>query len=141
MKISGLEVFVLGDGPDIDPDKGAVEPLACVRVITDAGFTGLSEVFRVPPGVVHATVGGPHTHFGRLLIGQELTHPERLWQHLWDALIHTNRRGWEIIILGALDVALWDLYGQMHGQPVWKLLGGVARGQGDCILTHVPHRT
>lgn len=128
MKISKLEVFVIGDGPEIDPDKGGVEPLACLRVRTDAGLAGLSEVFRVPPGVVQATVGGPHTHFGRLLLGQEVTHPERLWQHMWDALMHTNRRGWEIIILGALDVAIWDLYGRMMHQPVWKLLGGAARG-------------
>ena len=112
----------------VDPDKGGVEPLACVRVHTDAGLTGLSEVFRVPPGVVQATVGGPDTHFGRLLIGQEVTHPERLWQRMWDAFMHTNRRGWEIIILGALDVAVWDVYGQMLKRPVWELLGGVQRG-------------
>lgn len=128
MKISKLEVFVIGDGPEIDPDQGGIEPLACLRVHTDGGLVGLAEVFRVPPGVVQATVGGPQTHFGRLLIGQELTHPERLWQHVWDALIHTNRRGWEIIILGALDVAIWDIYGQMLNQPVWKLLGGAQRG-------------
>ena len=128
MKITRLEVFVIGDGPEIDPDKGGVEPLACLRVQTDEGLFGLSEVFRVPPGVVQATVGGPDTHFGRLLIGQEITHPERLWQHVWDALMHTNRRGWEIMILGALDVAIWDVYGQMLNQPVWKLLGGAQRG-------------
>ncbi len=128
MKISRLEVFVIGDGPQIDPDQGGIEPLACLRIHTDGGLVGLSEVFRVPPGVVQATVGGPQTHFGRLLIGQEITHPERLWQHLWDALIHTNRRGWEIIILGAIDVAVWDIYGQMLNQPVWKLLGGAQRG-------------
>jgi L-alanine-DL-glutamate epimerase-like enolase superfamily enzyme len=73
-------------------------------------------------------VGDSQTHFGRLLIGQEITHPERLWQHMWDALMHTNRRGWEIIILGALDVAIWDIYGQMLKQPVWQLLGGIQRG-------------
>lgn len=127
MKISRLEVFVLGDGPDIDPDRGGVEPLACLRVHTD-GPAGLAEVFRVPPGVVRATVGGPDTLFGRLLIGQEVTHPERLWQRMWDALLHTNRRGWEVIILGALDVALWDVYGQALGRPVWELLGGCQRG-------------
>ena len=128
MKIARLEVFVIGDGPDVDPDKGGVEPLACVRVHTDEGPTGLSEVFRVPPGVVRATVGRPDTHFGRLLIGQEVTHPERLWQRMWDALVHTNRRGWEVIILGALDVAVWDIYGQVLSRPVWELLGGVQRG-------------
>lgn len=128
LKITRLETFVIGDGPEIDPDKGGVEPLACLRVVTDDGLTGLSEVFRVPPGVVQATVGGRETHFGRLLIGQQITHPQRVWQYLWDSLIHTNRRGWEIIILGALDVAIWDIYGQALGQPVWKLLGGIERG-------------
>jgi L-alanine-DL-glutamate epimerase-like enolase superfamily enzyme len=128
LKIVRLETFVIGDGPEIDPDRGGVEPLACLKVHTDEGITGFSEVFRVPPGVVQATVGDRSTHFGRLLIGQELTHPERLWQHVWDSLIHTNRRGWEIIIQGALDVALWDIYGQALGQPVWRLLGGAQRG-------------
>jgi L-alanine-DL-glutamate epimerase-like enolase superfamily enzyme len=128
MQISRLEVFVIGDGPKIDPDQGGVEPLACLRIHTDEGLSGLSEVFRVPAGVVQTTVGGPDTHFGRLLIGQEVTHPERLWQRMWDALMHTNRRGWQIMILGALDVAVWDLYGQLLNQPVWKLLGGVQRG-------------
>ena len=128
MKASRFEVFVLGDGPDIDPDQGGVEPLACIRIHTDEGLTGLSEVFRVPPGVVQATVGGPETHFGRLLVGQEITHPERLWQRLWDAFMHSNRRGWEIMILGAIDVALWDIYGKMLNRPVWELLGGVQRG-------------
>ena len=138
LTITRLETFVIGDGPEIDPDKGGIEPLACLRVHTNDGLTGFSEVFRVPPGVVQATVGGPETHFGRLLIGQEVTHPERLWQHVWDSLIHTNRRGWEIIILGALDVAIWDIYGQSLGQPVWRLLGGVQRGP---FQTHADSRT
>lgn len=141
MKIHSFDVFAIGDGPGVDPDKGGVEPLACIRVRTDEGLTGFTEVFRVPPGVVRAAVGGPETHFGRLLLGQEITHPERLWQHVWDSLIHTNRRGWEIMILGALDVAIWDIYGQMLGEPVWKLLGGVARGpfqtHADTPRTHV----
>lgn len=128
MKITALETFVIGDGPEIDPDKGGIVPLAVIRVHTDDGPTGLTEVFRVPAGVVTATVGGPESYFGRLLIGQELTHPERLWQLMWDSFMHTNRRGWEIIILGALDVALWDIYGQALNQPVWKLLGGSQRG-------------
>lgn len=146
LKISRLETFVIGDGPEIDPDQGGIEPLACLRVHTDDGLTGFSEVFRVPPGVVQATVGGSGSHFGRLLIGQEITHPERLWQHVWDSLIHTNRRGWEIIILGALDVAIWDIYGQALGKPVWQLLGGVERGSFQthsetCRTSVVPYCT
>jgi L-alanine-DL-glutamate epimerase-like enolase superfamily enzyme len=137
MKITRLDTFVIGDGPDVDPDKGGVEPLACVRVHT-GGPVGLAEVFRVPPGVVRATVGGPDTLFGKLLLGQEVTHPERLWQRMWDALLHTNRRGWEVIILGALDVAIWDVYGQSLGRPVWELLGGVQRGPFQTPVGHEP---
>lgn len=138
LRICRLETFVIGDGPEIDPDKGGVEPLACLRVYTDDGLMGFAEAFRVPPGVVQATAGGADTHFGRLLIGQEITHPERVWQHVWDSLIHTNRRGWEIIILGALDVAIWDIYGQALGQPAWRLLGGSQRGP---FQTHADTRT
>ncbi|MFO1096102.1 MAG: hypothetical protein U0992_22765 [Planctomycetaceae bacterium] len=75
MRITHLDVSVIGDGPDVDPDKGGVEPLAIIAVHTDAGISGLSEVFRVPPGVVRATVGGKDSHFGRLLLGREITAP------------------------------------------------------------------
>ena len=72
LKIARLETFVIGDGPEINPDKGGIEPLACLRVHTQDGLVGLSEVFRVPPGVVQATVGGVETLFGRLLVnGQQ----------------------------------------------------------------------
>lgn len=127
MKITQLETIVVGDGADVDPNLGGVEPLAIIRVHTDCGLTGVSEAFRVPPGAVQATVGDARTHFGRLLLGQELTHPERLWQHCWDSMVHSNRRGWQIAVLGALDVACWDLFGQEQGKPIWKLLGGVQR--------------
>lgn len=127
MKITRLETLVVGDGPEIDPNLGGVEPLAIIRVHTDEGLVGLSEAFRVPPGAVQATVGDVGTHFGRLLIGQELTHPERLWQRSWDSMVHSNRRGWQVIIMGALDVACWDLYGQYLGKPIWELLGGIQR--------------
>lgn len=127
MKITRLETIVVGDGMDIDPNLGGVEPLAILLVHTDSGLVGVSEAFRVPPQAVIGTVGDENTFFGRLLIGQELTHPERLWQRCWDGMVHSNRRGWQIIILGALDVACWDLYGQSLGQPIWKLLGGTQR--------------
>lgn len=127
MKITRLETLIVGDGPDIDPNLGGVEPLAIIRVHTDVGLIGLSEAFRVPPGAVQASVGDAGSHFGRLLIGEELTHPERLWQKSWDSMVHSNRRGWQVIILGALDVACWDLYGQSVGKPIWELLGGVQR--------------
>lgn len=127
MKISKIEIFVIGDGRDIDPDKGGVEPLPFVRVHTDEGICGLSEMFRVPAGVARAALEGSDSFFGRHVIGEELTHPERLWNRLYDGMLHSNRRGWAIRCLGALDVALWDIYGKTLEQPVFELLGGAER--------------
>ena len=36
----------------------------------------------------------------------------------------TGRRGAGICAIGALDMAVWDLYGKVTGRPVWQLLGG-----------------
>ena len=55
MKITQLETFVIGDGPNIDPNMGGIEPLAILRVHPDSSLSGLAELFRMPPGVVTAT--------------------------------------------------------------------------------------
>ena len=128
MKITHTEVFVLGDPtPDQEVDMSRIDGLAFLRIHTDAGISGLSEIFTVPPGVARAVLDGRDSFFGRLLVGEELTHPERLWQKLYNSMLHGNRRGWAIICIGAVDVALWDIYGKALGQPVHELLGGSVR--------------
>jgi L-alanine-DL-glutamate epimerase-like enolase superfamily enzyme len=127
MKVTRSEVFVLGDPPgSADPD-GRISGLAFVRLHTDEGLMGLSEVFSVPPSVVKAVLDGPESFFGRLLVGEDPVTPERLRTRLYNSMLHGNRRGWAVICIGAVDVALWDLYGQILGQPVYRLLGGIER--------------
>ena len=126
MKITKCEIVVIGDGPDVDPDKGGVEPLPILTVHTDEGISGISEMFCVPPGVARAALVGPDSFFAAVL-GAELVHPEAIWNRLYEAMIHSNRRGWAVRCLGALDVALWDIYGKAHGLPVFELLGGAER--------------
>lgn len=128
MKIRDIQVTIIGEGKNVNPDKGLIEPLAVIQVLSDEGLTGWSESFRVPPGVAKAVLHGPDSFFGRHLIGETLTHPERLWQKLYDAMLHYNRRGWSMMCLGAVDVAIWDLYGKAEDQPVYQLLGGAQRG-------------
>jgi L-alanine-DL-glutamate epimerase-like enolase superfamily enzyme len=36
-------------------------------------------------------------------------------------------KGCELRAISAIDLALWDILGQLLGQPVWKLLGGPVR--------------
>ena len=127
MKIIDIKVDIIGDSVDTDPDKGGVEPLAIVRIYTNEGIVGLSESFRVPPGVALAVMNGKDSFLGSRLIGQTLSHPERLWQLLYDSILHYNRRGWITMCIGALDIAVWDIYGKMMQQPIYELLGGIQR--------------
>jgi len=60
MTISRLEVFVMAMGGD-RPDKGGVEAAGVRAQFTRRRLVWLSEVFRVPPGVVQATLALP-TH-------------------------------------------------------------------------------
>ncbi len=127
MKITDITVDIIGDGDHINPDKGGVEPLALVRMHTDEGLVGFAESFRVPPGVARAVMHGKDSFLGKQLVGEQVTHPERLWQKMYDSIMHYNRRGWAMMCLGALDIALWDLYGKQCDQPVYELLGGAQR--------------
>lgn len=129
MKITKTEVFVLGDPKPTQPVDDRINALAFLRIHTDEGITGLSEIFAVPPGVAKAVLDGPDSFFGAQLIGEEPIAPERLWQKLYNSMIHGNRRGWAIICIGAVDVALWDLYGKALNRPVYQLLGGSERNR------------
>ena len=56
MKITNIAVFVLGDPkPEHAVDMERIDALAFVRIQTDEGITGLSEIFTVPPGVARAS--------------------------------------------------------------------------------------
>lgn len=136
MHITQLEVFVLGDPkPDHAVDMARIDGLAFVRIHTNEGITGLSEIFTVPPAVARAVLHGPDSFLGRLLMGEEITHPERIWQKLYNSMLHGNRRGWVIICMGAVDVALWDLYGKALGRPVYQLLGGAVRSSHQRVTS------
>jgi L-alanine-DL-glutamate epimerase-like enolase superfamily enzyme len=133
MNITRTEVFTLGDPRPGAPVDDWIEGLAFVRVHTDSGLSGLSEIFAVPPGVAKAVLDGPDSLFGRLLAGEEITTPERLRAKLYNSLMHASRRGWAMICLGAAEVALWDLYGKLLAQPVYRLLGGAERSEYQVV--------
>ncbi len=134
MKITKTEVFVLGDPDTAGPVDGSrIHGLAFVRIHTDTGITGVSEIFCVPPGVARAVLDGPESLFGRQLLGEDPVTPERLWTRLYNSMLHGNRRGWVIICLGAVDVALWDIYGKSVNRPVFELLGGAERSRHQSI--------
>jgi len=119
------------------PSPGAwgvrIQGLPFVRIHTDEGITGISEIFSVPPGVAKSVLDGPNSFLGRHLMGEDPIPPERLWAHLYNTVLHSNRRGWELICIGAIDVAIWDIFGKVLKRPVYQLLGGAERASHQVL--------
>lgn len=95
-----------------------------VTVETDAGITGIGE------GGSRDTL---EQSAGRL-IGRDPQHIEQLWQDMNRAFFYPAGREKEDAI-GALDLALWDIKGKVHGVPVNELLGGMVRNYCECYNT------
>lgn len=96
--------------------------LLWVQVHTDEGLVGLGETFFGPAAVaayVHETAA-PY------LVGQDpraiARHHSVLGRRMTAAAIGAEARG-----LSALDMALWDLFGQSVGLPIYRCLGGPVR--------------
>lgn len=131
MRITEVEVIELRvPGWDAGGFDGSYD--TCVlRIHTDAGVTGLSETDSLP-SVIRAIVNARSSHTGarglrELLLGQDPTDIEGLWQRMYDATSYIGRRGVVIHAISAVDIALWDLRGKLENRPVAELLGTVQR--------------
>lgn len=63
-------------------------------------------------------------HLAPMLIGENPTEVERLWDRMYRATVRFGRRGTAVAAISGLDIALWDLKGKILGVPVVDLLGG-----------------
>jgi galactonate dehydratase len=112
MKITSIETLRLGEYPNI----------CFVEINTDDGFVGLGETFLGAQAVEAYILESAAS----VLLGAD---PSRI-----DAHAHQLRtfpgsegRGAESRGNSAIDIALWDLAGQIAGQPIHQLLGGRTR--------------
>jgi L-alanine-DL-glutamate epimerase-like enolase superfamily enzyme len=108
-----------------------------VLVHTDEGMTGIAEVDSVP-AVIRAIVDAPrsHTHamgLKQVLLGQDPSDVEGLWDRMYDLTSYYGRRGVVIHAISAVDIALWDLRGKMRGKSLGRLLGAPQR---DRVLAY-----
>jgi L-alanine-DL-glutamate epimerase-like enolase superfamily enzyme len=94
-----------------------------VRIHTDAGLVGLGEVGH------NALAAEPivHDYARRFLLGADPRRIDHLWTTIYDAMRVTSPAGSELRALAAVDVALWDLLGQVCRVPIYQLLGGASR--------------
>ncbi|MGB3305054.1 MAG: mandelate racemase/muconate lactonizing enzyme family protein [Thermomicrobiales bacterium] len=123
MKIRSVEAIGLRGGT---PDGGwsnELEADICVhtliRVTTDEGITGWGSVF-TSGDLVRASLAVLEP----LLIGASAIEPERTCETLHQHTFWQGRGGAITHTISGIDIALWDILGQVTGQPVGRLLGG-----------------
>ncbi|MCI2049469.1 MAG: dipeptide epimerase [Lachnospiraceae bacterium] len=100
-----------------------VEDVIC-EIFTDSGEVGYGEA--PPTGAVTgdttgAIVGAFRSHIIKTLTGRDVDDFEDLMKALQGCVVHNSSAK------TAADMALYDLYGRLHGIPVYKLLGGSRR--------------
>lgn len=134
MKITGIETFLMHAGSPPASTIATTQTRQAgsvwharnwlfVRVRTDAGISGIGECSGWPR-VIETAV----KDIAALLVGEDPTHVERLWNRMFAAMMGHGMLG--TIGAGAMtgiDMALWDIKGKVLGTPVWNLLGGKVR--------------
>ena len=131
MRITDIELIPLSirlTGDDIVRWSGGsmeVFTTTLVRVHTDEGMSGLGETYAglFAPEVVRSIV----EYYTPLLIGRDPTQPVSLTRKMVNRTLYWARNGVGVAVLGAIEVALWDIAGKAANLPVWKLLGGAHR--------------
>ncbi|MFZ9862453.1 MAG: mandelate racemase/muconate lactonizing enzyme family protein [Gemmataceae bacterium] len=102
---------------------GIMTNLVLLRIHTDDGFIGCGETYYTP----HAIEGMIHDWMAERLLGAEATDIESHWRFLYERCTAFGFPGAELRAISAIDVALWDILGQVCKQPIWKLLGGATQ--------------
>ena len=91
-----------------------------VEIHTDTGAIGYGEA--PPTGAITgdttgAIIGALKDHIIKTIVGRDVEDFENLMQAVQKCIVKNNSAK------AAVDMALWDLYGQLHKIPVYKMLG------------------
>jgi L-rhamnonate dehydratase len=134
MIITDVEALLLRQPGAVDTTiaDGSQDALI-VRVSTDAGITGIGEVDSNPT-VIKSIIEAPASHktacgLRSLLIGQDPSDITGLWRRMYRGSMYYGRRGAAVHAISGVDIALWDIAGQVAGMPIHELLGGARRGR------------
>src|SRR6187401_697954 len=110
MKVVGVETLQLAEFP----------LLFWLRVHTDAGIIGTGETFWAP-GPVASYI---HDGVAPYLLGKDPRNIELHDRTLGSVYVGARDSGAEVRGHSAVNIALWDIYGQARGEPLWRLRCG-----------------
>ncbi len=132
MKITDVESFILRL-PEVKLIGDALQDVLIIRIHTDEGITGIGEA-HTNPFALKAIIDTPSAHISAqgikdLLVGEDPTRISHLWDKMYRFSQTYGRRGLGIHAISGIDIALWDIAGQVAGQPIHRLLGGARRSE------------
>jgi len=108
----------LADGPSTPGTKNFVT----LKLGTDQGIEGIGFTFF--GGALDKALLSAVESFAALCIGEDPRRIEAIIAKLRAAASHAGPGGIFTLALSAIDIALWDIKGKIHNQPVSNLCGG-----------------
>lgn len=115
----------------------AGEQTVLVRLETDTGLVGWGEAHApYAPKVTQTLI---LELFAPLLLGQDPMASEVLWESMYSSMrLRGHNTGFTTEAMAGVDIALWDLRGQITQQPICALLGGPYRTAIPTYASGVP---
>jgi L-alanine-DL-glutamate epimerase-like enolase superfamily enzyme len=120
MKITAVETIRLREG--IRVHAGPIGWM-WVRLHTDEGLVGLGETYPHPASEQAVVL----ERLAPKLVGRDALAREQIWADLFLEVSYSGWAGAEMRAISAVDLALWDLAGQVANLPLHRLLGGPCR--------------
>ena len=93
--------------------------LTC-EITTDCGTVGIGNAALAPS----LTKKAIDEYYAPLVIGEDPFDYAYLWEKMYRRTHAWGRKGVGMVVISAIDIAIWDLMGKLANKPVFKLLGG-----------------
>ena len=94
-----------------------------VKITTDDGIEGIGECYGIPVSGDIACAMVEDT-FERYIAGEDPHHVETMFRRVYSAGF-TQRPDISMMgVFSGIEIAIWDILGKAHDQPVYQLLGG-----------------
>lgn len=124
MHITKLQTIQFKNESELTDTERDIQ-LTILRVHTDEGVIGLGETLP-QAGMEREALLGP---IADQVLGRDPRHIAGIRDDLATYFNYYGHAGAEYRAMSALDIALWDIKGQLADQPIYQLLGGQARNR------------
>jgi 2-dehydro-3-deoxyphosphogalactonate aldolase len=118
MKLQNIKTWVT-----VPPDGIGGSFWVIVKITTDDGIEGIGECYGIPVSGDIACAMVEDT-FERFIAGEDPHHIETLFRRVYSAGF-TQRPDISMMgVFSGIEIAIWDILGKAHNQPVYQLIGG-----------------